>query len=109
MPDAAETPAQLTEAQLARLAAYAVAEDVGVGEVVFRPGDVDYDLVVIESGWIEILTPALGEDPEAVVARYGPKGFLGELNFLTGQTAYLTARVTDAGRIHRLSRARFRD
>ena len=109
MPEDAETTAQLTTAQLARLAAYAVTEDVAVGEVVFRPGDVDYDLVVIETGWIEILTPALGEDPEAVVARYGPQGFLGELNFLTGQTAYLTARVTAAGRIHRLSRARFRD
>lgn len=109
MPDAAEPPAQLTTAQLARLAAYAVAQDVAIGEVVFRPGDIDYDLVVIESGWIEILTPAQGGDPEAVVARYGPQGFLGELNFLTGQTAYLTARVTSAGRIHRLSRTRFRD
>jgi thioredoxin reductase (NADPH) len=109
MPDAPETPAQLTEAQLARLTVYAVAEAVAPGDIVFRPGDVDYDLIVIETGWIDILTPAVADEPEAMVARYGPRGFLGELNFLTGQTAYLTARVTEAGRIHRLSRSRFRD
>jgi thioredoxin reductase (NADPH) len=109
MPDAPETPAQLTEAQLARLTVHAVAEAVAPGDVVFRPGDVDYDLIVIETGWIEILTPAVADEPEAMVARYGPRGFLGELNFLTGQTAYLTARVTEAGWIHRLSRSRFRD
>jgi len=33
---------------------------------------------------------------------------LGELNFLTGQTAYLMARATEAGRIHRITRAQFR-
>jgi thioredoxin reductase (NADPH) len=79
-----------------------------VGDVVFGPGDVDYDLVLVESGWIEIISPATGDEPESVVARYGPGGFLGELNFLTGQTAYLMARVTEAGRIHRISRAQFR-
>lgn len=109
MPDDVEPPAQLTHAQLTRMTAYAVAEDVAAGDIVFQPGDVDYDLIAIESGWIDVLTPALGEDPEAVVARFGPYGFLGELNFLTGQTAYLTGRVTDAGRILRLTRQRFRD
>lgn len=109
MSDPDGPPAQLSQAQLARLTGYAVAQAVVVGDVVFSPGDVDYDLVVIESGWIEILTPSTGDEPEAVVARYGPQGFLGELNFLTGQTAYLIARVTEAGQIHRLSRTRFRD
>lgn len=109
MPNAADTPAELSAEQLDRLTVYAVSQTVGPGDVVFRPGDVDYDLIVIESGWIDILTPAIGDEPETLVARYGPRGFLGELNFLTGQTAYLTARVTEAGRIHRLSRNRFRD
>jgi thioredoxin reductase (NADPH) len=109
MPDIADTPGQLTDPQLARLMAYGIPQTVAVGDVVFRPGDVDYDLIVIESGWIEILTPATADEPEATVAQYGPRGFLGELNFLTGQTAYLTARVTQAGRIYRLTRSRFRD
>ena len=90
------------------MTAYGVAQPVEVGDIVVRPGDVDYDLMLVESGWIEILSPAIGDEPESVVARYGSGMFLGELNFLTGQTAYLMARVSEAGRIHRISRGRFR-
>jgi thioredoxin reductase (NADPH) len=99
---------QLSTAQFARLTAYAVPELVAVGDVVFSPGDIDYDLIVIESGRIEIVSPASRDDAEAVVAVYEGGGFLGELNFLTGQTAYLIGRVADAGRIHRISREQFR-
>jgi thioredoxin reductase (NADPH) len=109
-PSSGSAPAvpQLSGAQFERMTAYGVAQPVAVGDVVFGPGDVDYDLVLVESGWIEIVSPATGDELESVVARYGPGGFLGELNFLTGQTAYLMARVTEAGRIHRISRAQFR-
>ena len=105
--DAARVP-QLTAEQFARLTAYGVAQEVRSADVVFRPGDPAYDLVVIEAGWIEIVSPPSRDEPEAVVAAYGPGGFLGELNLLTGQTAYLTARVTEAGRIYRISHERFR-
>jgi thioredoxin reductase (NADPH) len=109
-PWAGSAPAlpQLSPPQFDRMTAYGVPQPVQVGDVVFRPGDVDYDLILVESGWIEIVSPGTGEEPESVVARYGPGGFLGELNFLTGQTAYLMARVTEAGRIHRITRAQFR-
>jgi thioredoxin reductase (NADPH) len=109
-PSSGSAPAlpQLSAAQFDRMTAYGVAQPVQLGDIVFQPGDVDYDLILVESGWIEIISPATGEEPESVVARYGPGGFLGELNFLTGQTAYLMARVTEAGRIHRITRAQFR-
>jgi thioredoxin reductase (NADPH) len=99
---------QLTADQFARLTSYGVAQAVRSADVVFRPGDPTYDLIVIEAGRIEILSPPTGDEPEAVVATYGAGGFLGELNLLTGQTAYLTARVVEAGRIHRISHQRFR-
>jgi thioredoxin reductase (NADPH) len=99
---------QLSADQFDRMTAYGVAQPVELGDIVVRPGDVDYDLILVESGWIEILSPAIGDEPESVVARYGSGGFLGELNFLTGQTAYLMARASEAGRIHRISRGRFR-
>ena len=99
---------QLSGDQFARLIAYGVAQDVRIRDVVFRPGDPSYDLIAIETGWIEIVSPAARDEAEAVVATYGPGGFLGELNLLTGQTAYLTARVTEAGRIHRISHESFR-
>jgi thioredoxin reductase (NADPH) len=99
---------QLSGAQFDRMTVYGVARPVELGDIVFRPGDVDYDLILVESGWIQIVSPATGDEPESVVARYGPGGFLGELNFLTGQTAYLMARVIEAGRIYRITRAQFR-
>src|ERR1700722_9203337 len=99
---------QLSADQFDRMTAYGVAQPVDVGDIVVRPGDVDYDLILVESGWIEILSPAIGDEPESVVARYGSGMFLGELNFLTGQTAYLCGGVSAAGRIHRISRGRFR-
>ena len=45
---------------------------------------------------------------EVVVAVHGPGRFLGELNFLTGQRAYLSARVTKAGRVLAIDRPTFR-
>jgi thioredoxin reductase (NADPH) len=109
-PWAGSAPAipQLSAAQFDRMAAYGVARPVELGDIVFGPGDVDYDLILVESGWIEIVSPVAGDEPESVVARYGPGGVLGELNFLTGQTAYLMARVIEAGRIYRITRAQFR-
>jgi thioredoxin reductase (NADPH) len=101
-------PPLLAPAQLARLISYGVAQQVRARDVVFRPGDATYDLIVIESGRIEIISPAASDEPEAVVAEYGPGGFLGELNLLTGQAVYLTARVVEAGTIHRLARDQFR-
>jgi hypothetical protein len=53
---------QLSAAQFARMAAYEMARPVQVGDVVFGPGDVDYDLILVESGWIEILSPAIGDE-----------------------------------------------
>jgi len=101
-------PEALSGDQFARLLSYAVVQQVRAGDVVFRPGDPAYDLVLIESGRIVIVAPAADGEPEAVVAAYGPGGFLGELNLLTGQSTDLTARVTQAGRIHRISPAALR-
>jgi thioredoxin reductase (NADPH) len=98
----------LSAPQFARLLSYGVPEQVAEGDVVFAVGDVAYDLVVIESGVVEIVREATKDAPEAVVARHGAGRFLGELNLLTGQTVYLTARVVEAGRIVRIPPDRFR-
>jgi thioredoxin reductase (NADPH) len=99
---------QLTPAQFARLAAYDVLQDVSTADIVFTVGDADYDLVAVESGSIELLSPATYDEAETRVALCGPGGFVGELNILTGQAAYLTARVVEPGRIYRISPAQFR-
>ena len=64
-----------------------------MGDVLFRAGDREYDFILIESGEVEIVREATPDAPEEVVARHGAGRFLGELNMLTGQRAYLTARV----------------
>ena len=99
---------QLTDAEMTSLAAYGVEQDVRVGDIVFRPGDPAYDLVVIVSGRVQLLSPTSRHDPEVLVAEYGPGGFLGELSLLTGQSVSLTARVREAGRILRISPVQFR-
>jgi thioredoxin reductase (NADPH) len=99
---------QLTPAQFTRLAAYGVQQDVCTADVVFAVGDADCDLIAVESGWIELLSPATHDEAETRVALYGPGGFVGELNLLTGQVASLTARVVEPGRIYRISPVQFR-
>jgi thioredoxin reductase (NADPH) len=99
---------ELTTEQFDGIARYGSPREVSVGEVVFQPGDRVRDLILIESGWIEILSAPSGAGPGEVVAAFGPGGLLGELNLLTGQPDYLTARVTRAGRLHVLSPDRLR-
>src|SRR6267154_1932698 len=44
----------------------------------------------------------------APIAVYGPGGFVGELNLLTGQRRFLTARVTRPGRVLVIEQTEFR-
>jgi thioredoxin reductase (NADPH) len=104
------TPAdpQLDEGQIARLRAYGIPEDVEVGDLIYRAGDTSYDLFLMDTATVDIVREASFDDEERVVLTRGPGGFLGELNLLTGQMVYLTARVVEAGRVHRISTERFR-
>src|SRR6185436_15779851 len=98
----------LTTEQLVRLRSYGTPQDVAVGDTVFQAGDKSIDLVVIDEGTVDIVRPPTHERPEEIVASHGAGRFLGELTLLTGQVAYLTARVVEAGHIHRISPQRFR-
>jgi len=99
---------KLSPSQLARLSAWAEPVSVDVGDVLFTAGDAEYDLIIIESGEVEVIREATPDSPAEVVARHGPGRFLGELNMLTGQAVYLTARVAVAGRVRRIPPAQFR-
>ncbi len=98
----------LSPSQLARLSAWAEPVSVAVGDVLFAAGDAEYDLIFIESGEVEVIRGATPDSPAQVVARHGPGRFLGELNMLTGQAVYLTARVAVAGQVRRIPPAQFR-
>ena len=80
----------LSESQLATLAGRGEERTAAVGDVLFSVGDPRYPLIAILEGEAAILDPAGHE-----IVRHGARGFLGEMNLLTGQTVYLTAVVTE--------------
>ena len=98
----------LTDAQLDRMRSYGIAQTVAAGDTLYRVGDRGYDLVLIDSGTIDIVREATRDSPEQIVAQHSAGRFLGELNLLTGQTVFLTARVTSPGVMHRISPESFR-
>ncbi|KJL38699.1 Thioredoxin reductase [Microbacterium terrae] len=99
---------RLTDAQWEHLIAHGSEEDVAVGDYVFRSGDRDYDLILVESGAVDVVRDALKWSDEIVLTTMGPRSFVGELGLLNGQGAFLSARVGEAGRIRRLPRAELR-
>ncbi len=94
---------------MARLRSYGTQAQVEVGELLFQVGQSSYDFVVLVSAAVETVREASAEHGEVVLARHGRDQFLGELNLLTGQAAYLSTRVVEAGEILRISPTRFRE
>jgi thioredoxin reductase (NADPH) len=98
----------LSDAQWLRLEHYALELPTRVGDVLFAAGDQWYPLILIDSGGVDIVRPANNWFDETVVARLGDRTFAGELGVLSGQRAFLTARVVEAGRMLRLDTHGFR-
>ena len=82
------TDPSLSTSQLERLGEVGEERTARIGEALFRVGDVDYPFVAVLEGEVAILDAAGNE-----IIRCGPAKFLGELNLLSGQTAFLTAVV----------------
>jgi thioredoxin reductase (NADPH) len=80
----------LSASQLETLARAGVERTAAVGEVLFRVGDRRYPFIAIVEGEAAI-QDANGNE----IVRHGTSGFLGEVNLLSGQTAYLTAVATE--------------
>src|SRR4051812_24462818 len=96
----------LDASSLAQLAEFGTEVPIEAGTFLFRAGDEYYDFTVILEGHIEIVRD--GADAGDPVASHGVGRFLGELHLLTGQRPYLSALVTESGRILRISPAEFR-
>jgi len=96
----------LSAGELDELAPFGTERAVAVGEMLYRAGDERYDFVVILDGEVEIVRR--GPEGDVQVALHGAGRFLGELNLLTGQRAYLSARVIEAGRILSVEHDTFR-
>ena len=96
----------LTADEIAELGRFGTEREVTEGEILFRAGDDVADFIVVLDGEVEIIRSE-GED-DIVVAVHRAGLFLGELNLLTGQRPYLTARVRRPGRVIVIEQAQFR-
>ncbi|MEV4515801.1 FAD-dependent oxidoreductase [Dactylosporangium sp. NPDC049525] len=93
----------LTDEQFRRLATYGAAEHVETGQALYVPGDESYDFFLLLTATVDIVRDVTAVEPSRLIYRGGPGDFLGELNLLTGQHVYLTARVVTAGTVVRIS------
>src|SRR6202165_3561551 len=97
MADDAEAFPTLDASELAFVETLGTRRSVAVGEYLYREGDATYDFYVVVSGAVEITVGSGGE--ERIIARHGAGRFLGELNLLTGQRVFVSARVVEPGEV----------
>ena len=65
--------------------------------MLYKEGEPIPALFVILSGLVAVVEEV--DDKERVIAIHGPRRFLGELNLLTGQPSFTTARVREPGEV----------
>src|ERR1700756_1835716 len=80
--------ARLTSAELALVKPLAKPCDYADGDIVFRAGQPDIDLYVVESGGMEIRNPT---DGDRLIAVHEPGQFSGDIDVLTGRPVLVTA------------------
>ena len=102
----AAATAPFDDEMLAQVLPFGTERTVSRGDVLYRAGDPAPPFVVILEGESEVVRSGDGPEAdggggrdEAIVATRGANGFLGELNLLTGQRPYLTARMSTDGRV----------
>ncbi|MDQ7906057.1 FAD-dependent oxidoreductase [Phytohabitans sp. ZYX-F-186] len=88
--------------QFGRLADYGEVEHAEAGRDLYTSGDHRYDFFLLRTATVDIIRDATAIEPERLIYQGGPGDFLGELNLLTGQHVYLTARVVSAGTVVRI-------
>ncbi|MEU8148156.1 FAD-dependent oxidoreductase [Nonomuraea sp. NPDC048901] len=106
--DAAQRGPVLNDEQFRRLTAYGEVEHAEAGRDLYVSGDDSYDFFLLLTATVDIVRDATAIEPERLIFHGGPGDFLGELNLLTGQHVYLTARVVSAGTIVRIGAAKLR-
>ncbi len=94
---------RLDRRQVEAVAAYGERRPTRRGDVLFAEGDRDYGFFLVLAGTVAIL------DKGEVIRVHGPGRFLGELGLLTGQPAFLTARVAEPGAVIELPPGRLRE
>ena len=93
---------KLSDEQLAILLPFGADEPTVVGQVLYAAGDPRRDLMVVLEGEVE--ASDTHEDRRRPIVVFRPRDFIAELGLLTGQRAFTTCVVTQAGSILRVPR-----
>jgi thioredoxin reductase (NADPH) len=96
---------KLTAADLAQLKPLATPCSFENGETVFRAGDPEVDLFVVESGEVAILNPADGD----LIVTHGPGQFSGDIDLLTRRPVLVTGVARGQAKLLRISGGRIRE
>src|SRR5687767_15271386 len=99
----------LGDDELLALGRYGSKQTISEGEILFSEGDARYDLIVVLSGSIRLISHYGKPGKEQAIVDYGPREFMGEIGMLTGQRVFLTALVTGDGCVLRVPIERVRD
>src|ERR671924_476358 len=91
---------QLTSAELALVRPLAMSCDYADGDTIFRAGQADIDLYIVESGQVEIRNPT---DGDRLIVTHGPGQFSGDIDVLTGRPVIVTAVARGATRLLRVA------
>ncbi len=97
----------LDEAQIAKLGRYGVEESVPAGHVFFREGERGSDFVLVLTGVVEAVAH-FGDSGETTSTIFNPGQFVGVMNILSNEGAYVTATATEASRVLKVPLAQLR-
>lgn len=98
----------LDDAQLATLRPFGTEADVARGEVLFREGQLEADCVVVLTGELEAVAH-YGATGDPVSTPFRPGQFVGVMNILSGEGAYVTVTATADSRVLRIPLGRLRE
>jgi thioredoxin reductase (NADPH) len=93
---------------MVRLRAYGSLETIAPGDLLYKPGDSRVDLILIESGRVDLLCDSISDQATVRIAEMGPGEFLGELSLFTGERMFMTACAREPGTIYRIGPQSFR-
>ena len=97
---------QLSPGDLAAIRPMAEACAFEDGQAVFRAGEVDLDLFIVESGGIEIINPA---DDNRPIVTHGPGEFSGDIDLLTRRPVNVTGIARGRTQLLRVPSPRLRE
>ena len=97
----------LDEVQIAKLGRYGVEETVPAGHVFFREGERGSNFVLVLTGTVEAVAH-FGDTGETTSTAFNPGQFVGVMNILSNEGAYVTATATVASRVLKVPQAQLR-